>query len=238
MKFLDSNNGLIDADSADDANMSLEKLKAQLAELLQQIKLLPEGESRENSLKRAQLQMQSGSILVDLERGEEAFELAREAFDIYASLAEWDGAVQCCDVMFQADQPESLVALGQGVWLAVTFPINPDLTVNMLNHIVDETPADSDGAAVAAAVAKYVVDMRAEGKSHDNLAFFTNNMLGSVARRHSDVNTQEQFDYWVEKLELNDPAKFLPRLRNVVDVMVQEDWWVDRDAIWASLPDQ
>jgi hypothetical protein len=42
----------------------------------------------------------------------------------------------------------------------------------------------------------------------------------------------------VEKLELNEPEKFLPRLRNVIDVLVQENWWVDRDAIWASLPDQ
>jgi hypothetical protein len=24
----------------------------------------------------------------------------------------------------------------------------------------------------------------------------------------------------------------------VVDVLVQENWWVDREAIWAKLPDQ
>jgi hypothetical protein len=108
----------------------------------------------------------------------------------------------------------------------------------MLSHIVDETPDHSDGGAVAAAVARYIVDLRTEGKQHDDLAFFTNNILGTVARRHSDVQSQEQFDYWVEKLELNEPEKFLPRLRNVIDVLVQENWWVDRDAIWASLPDQ
>jgi hypothetical protein len=108
----------------------------------------------------------------------------------------------------------------------------------MLNHIVDETPDDSDGAAVAAVTAKYVVDMRTEGKLHDDLSFYVNNLIAAVARRHSDVQSQEQFDYWFEKLELNDQAKFLPRLRNVIDVLVQEDWWVDREAIWAKLPDQ
>lgn len=91
---------------------------------------------------------------------------------------------------------------------------------------------------MAAATAHYVVDLRTEGKQHNDLSFFTNKLLGEVARRHSDVVSQEQFEYWVEKLELHDPALFLPRLRNVVDVLVQEDWWVDRDAIWASLPDQ
>jgi hypothetical protein len=50
------------------------------------------------------------------------------------------------------------------------------------------------------------------------------------------VENQEQFDAWMEKLELNDPDRFLPRMRNVVDVLVQEDWWIDREAIWASLP--
>jgi hypothetical protein len=123
--------------------------------------------------------------------------------------------------------------------LAVTFPVDAELTVAMLQHIIDETPEDSDGAAVAAATASYIVDMRsAEGKQRDNLMLFTNHMLGTVARRHGDVSKQEQFDYWMEKLELNDPAKFLARLRNIVDVLVQDDWWVDREAIWASLPDQ
>jgi len=36
---------------------------------------------------------------------------------------------------------------------------------------------------------------------------------------------------------LNDPDKFLVRLRNVVDVLVQDDWWFDRDALHAQLPE-
>ena len=79
--------------------------------------------------------------------------------------------------------------------------------------------------------------MRTEGRQHEDLSFYVNNLIATVARRHSDVQSQEQFDYWFDKLELNDHVKFLPRLRNVVDVLVQEDWWFDREAIWAKLPD-
>ena len=61
-------------------------------------------------------------------------------------------------------------------------------------------------------------------------------MLATVARRHSDVDGQQTFDKWVIDMELNDPALFLPRLRNVVDVLVQDDWWFDRDALQAKLP--
>jgi hypothetical protein len=234
MKFLGEDQ-FLDAESAEDTETASELLNQQLEVAYQRLKELP---PESGAIERAELQLKIGAILVDLERGEEAFDIAKQAFDAFAQHESWEVAVQACDVMFQADQPDSLAALGQGVWLAVTFPINPNLTVNMLSHIVDETPDDSDGGAVAAAVARYIVDVRTEGKQHDDLAFFTNQLLGGVARRHSDVESQEQFDYWVDKLELNDPQKFLPRLRNVIDVLVQENWWVDREAIWASLPDQ
>ena len=236
MKYIDLDAGQRDADDAEDAEVSLDKIKQQLAAALEELKALPENA---HPLQRAELQVKIAGTLVDLHRGEEAFQIAREAFDACIANEYWEEAVKACNAMFLADQPESLPALGQGVWLAVTFPVDPELSVMMLNHIVDETPNDSDGAAVAAIVAGYIVDIRAEeGRQKDDLKFYVNNLIASVARRHSDVESQEQFDYWIEKLELNDPAKFLPRLRNVVDVLVQEDWWLDRDAIWAKLPDQ
>jgi hypothetical protein len=235
MKYLDEEVGMRDADSGDEAEVSIAQLEQELAAAQQEMLQLPAGYQ---PVQKAEIQNRIAEILVDLARREEAFDVAREAFDTFVDAQQWEGAAHACNIMFLADQPYSLAALGQGVWLAVTFPIDPELTVALLQHIIDETPADSDGAAVAAVTASYVVDLRTEGKQRENLMLFTNHMLGTVARRHGDVTKQEQFDYWMEKLELKDPAKFLPRLRNVIDVLVQEDWWVDRDAIWASLPDQ
>ena len=140
--------------------------------------------------------------------------------------------------MFQSGEQDALVALGHGVWLAVTFPVDPELSVALLQDIIEETPDDSDGAAVAAATAAYVVNLRSEGKEYESLSFFANQMLGTVARRHSGIEDQQAFDLWIERLELHDPACFLPRLRNVVDVLVQDNWWIDREVIQASLPVQ
>lgn len=235
MKYLDQDIGMRDADSGDEVGVNILQLQQDLRQAEQELIELPAGYA---PLQKAEIQNRIAGLLVDLERKEEAFDAAREAFDIFVAGQAWEGAAQACNIMFLAEQPESLAALGQGVWLAVTFPIDPELSVALLQHIIDETPQDADGAAVAAVTAHYVVDLRSKGKQRDNLLLFTNHMLGTVARRHGDVSKQEQFDYWMEKLELNEPAKFLPRLRNVVDVLVQEDWWVDREAIWASLPDQ
>ena len=152
MKYIDLNSGMMDADSGEDAEISLEKIKQQMAAALEELKALPEDA---HPLQRIELQTRIAGTLVDLQRGEEAFTLAREAFDACIANEYWEDAVKACNAMFLAEQPESLAALGQGVWLSVTFPIDPELSVLMLNHIVDETPNDSDGAAVAAVTAKY-----------------------------------------------------------------------------------
>ena len=229
-------------DLADTAAASLRKdlgqqaqLEGHLAELQQQLERLPESADIQ---RRGELLLEIGRSLQILERGAEAWPMAHTAFGLFMQAGDLQNAADACDVMYQCDQPDSLVALGQGVWLAVSFPIDPEITVHLLSHIVDDTPDDADGAAVAAATANFIADLRAPtGPDRDRLMFFTQQLLGRVARRHSEVENQQQFDYWVEKLELDDPDKFLIRLRNVVDVLVQDQWWFDRDALQAGIPD-
>jgi hypothetical protein len=215
-----------------DVSTAASELQAQLSALQDRLRELSPAESQA----RADVQLEIGRVLVGLGRGVEAWSVAREAFDSFVVAETWEKAVAVCDVLFRADQPGSLSALGQGIWLAVTFPINPELTLAMLQHVVDETPADSDGAAVAAAAAVYLVDLRAAGTQRERLQFFANQLLGNVARRHDNVEHETHFEIWVQKLELDDPSAFLPRLRTIVDVLVQDDWWIDRDALQTKLP--
>ena len=106
-----------------------------------------------------------------------------------------------------------------------------------MRFLVDESVDRSDGAAVAAATANYLIDLRSDGKQREDLQFFAMQMLGQVARRHSQVAEQEIFDFWIQQLELDDPSKFLPRLSNVLDVLTESDWWFDRDDLRAKIPD-
>jgi len=118
----------------------------------------------------------------------------------------------------------------------VTYPMDPELSVELLTHVVDETPDDADGAAVAATTALFLADIRASGSQRENLMFLVNQTLGTVARRHGKVDNQEAFNRWMDRLDLKEPAKFLVRLRNVVDVLVQDNWWFGREALQAKLP--
>ncbi len=233
LKYIREDRSVGNADSSEDARESTGMLERLVADLRGELAALSANAA---ALRRADLLLQLGRALVRLEKQPEAWSTAREAFDLYLAEQAFEGAAQACDILFLSDQLASLAALGQGIWLAVTYPIDPELSVALLQHVVDETPHDADGAAVAAVTAYYLVDLRAREPQRDHLLLYTNQVLATVARRHSGVDGQQSFNRWIESMELNDPARFLPRLRNVVDVLVQDDWWFDREALQAALP--
>ncbi len=233
MKYLDINQVDLGAETGEDAATSTAALEARLRALEERLR---DVERDGDPVEQAELNKNIGYLMIGLERFAQAWQTVRPAVDVFVKAQRWQDAVEACDILYRAEQAASISALGQGAWLAVTFPIEPELTASMLQHIVNETPDDSDGAAVAAATCAYIIDLRTDGKAHDDLAFFATQLLGSVARRHSDVASQDAFNAWVDRLELNDPTKFLVRLRNVIDVMVQDDWWFDREMLQAMLP--
>jgi hypothetical protein len=183
------------------------------------------------SLGRARMQLDIAEILSNLERKPEAWDFAREAFEVALKNDAWQDAVEACNVLYQTEQDDSIAALGMGVWLAVSFPVDPELTLAMLLHIVDETPNNSDGAALAAVTARYVIDLRAADDVHESQGFLANNLIAMVAGRHSNVRDQEALNKWMDRLELRDPQVFLPRLGQVVEIMVGNAWWFDREEL-------
>jgi len=180
---------------------------------------------------RAQLELNMAETLVGLKRGEEAWNIARATFDVFLENKAWQDAVEALIVLYQAEQPASIVALGQAAWLAVSFPISPETSFAVMTHLIDEMPSSADGAAVTAVVAQYVVDMRASDEEHESLSFLTKNVLVKVAELHSGIKSQKELDIWRLKLELNEPEKFLPRMALVIGAIVEENWWFDRDEL-------
>ncbi len=220
--------GMTDADAQ-------AELQQRLKEHLQHLNALPESAS---AVDRARVELDVAETLEGLNRKQEAWDIARACFDVFVQQESWQDAVEACDVMFLTEQADALAALGNGVWLAVTYPIMPQTSIKMLHHIVDETPDNSDGAAVAAAVAHYIADIRTQGNDHehDSLTFMTAQVLGKVAKRHRNIEGNEMLNMWMATLELNDPAVILERLAIILDAIVGDKWWYDRDALRAKLP--
>lgn len=205
-----------------------------LAEHQARLAALPDGAA---DSERHQLLLDIASDYLALNNKQDAWDGARACLDYFIRAEQWQLAVEACDVLYQCELEASTLALAQGIWLAVTFPIEPQTTVGMLQHLIDETPANSDGAAVAAVTAHYIVTLRCQGEQLESLSFLTTQLIAQVAERHSQISEQAMLEFWMEKLELNDPAVFLPRLGKILDIIVANNWWYDRDQLRRLIPD-
>jgi len=185
---------------------------------------------------RAFILLRMADSEVGLKQNESAWSHARRAFESFIENEEWEAAVEACNLLYQTELPASISALGQGIWLAVTFPIDVTLSINMLTHIIDETPDRSDGAAVAAITAHYIADIRTSDENHSSISFLTSNILARVAESHSDVKDQHSLDIWIQKLELKDPEQFLPRLAKILNIITDDKWWYDKDKLREKIP--
>lgn len=233
MSYLNQHVFDLGADSQQDAAVSTESLRRKMMALESRIDQLDDN----NTDERMGLNHQLAAVLVDLGHPQQAWKTAHATLNYYLQQQNWEQAVLVCDTLFRSGHDDALIALGQGLWLSITFPIDPSLTISMLQHVIDETPEDSDGAAVAAAVAAYVADLRGNGNQNDDCTLAVGQMLNDVARRHGNVTNQDEFKRWFERLELNDPSKFLVRMRNIIDVLVQDQWWYDRVTLQNLIPE-
>mgnify|MGYP001054360971 CR=1 FL=1 len=214
-------------DNTENAQQLLQQKQAELAQL----------DKTQQAVQWAHCNLDIADALLALEQKEEAWQAAKESFDIFLQHENWQEAVEACNVMYQTEQAGAINALGQGVWLAITYPIEAETTVTMLHNIVEDTPKDADGAAVAAATAHYIANLRTSGDKQESLGFLTTHILGQVAKHHSSVENQEAFDMWIARLQLDKPEELLPRMAKIIDVMVEDNWWFDRDELRSKLPD-
>ncbi len=232
-KYLNKGQDIFDGDDGEDVYANEEQLKARLEYFENQLASISHDASAEERIK---ILLEIGRIQVERYKGADAWEKASQAFDLAHENQLWELAVEACDVMFLSEGPDALKALGHAIWLGVTFPIDPEITVAMLQHLVEESPEEADTRAVAAAAAHYITTLRC-GKE-DDLTFFALQMLTSVADKHSHISDQSSFDLWRKTLELDKPEVFLKKLSGALDQLVGENWWLDRDKIRASLDDK
>ncbi len=188
---------------------------------------------------RANLQVDIAEIMLEIADAgmvDAAWGYAKESFLIYIEQKKWEDAVHAADILYRTELPAAIAALGNGLWISITYPVDPELSIVMLKNLIDDTPDSSDGAAVAAAVAHYIADLRFDGEKRDSTMFLTSSLLAKVAERHGNVTDQSKMNGWMLKLELNDPEKFLPRMGQVLDAIVDGNWWYDKEELRKQLP--
>ncbi len=227
---MDSNNSTI---QAIDQQESAKEIQEALSLARKHLKSMPDDS---NPVDRARALLDVAEPMIGLGQTADAWTHAREAFSVFVDYEHWQDAVETVDLLYQCGHEYSIAALGQGIWLGVTYPVKAQSTVTLLNYVIDETPDDSDGAAVVAMAAHYIAGLRTEGEERDSLTFLTTQMIARVAKRHRGIEDQATLDAWIQMYNLNDVPELLKRLGLIIDVMVGEKWWFDRDELRSRLP--
>jgi hypothetical protein len=224
-----SNNIIFDTITED----SRSEHERQLQLAIQHMEALPKSAT---AIDKARINLDMAEANIGLGKTNQAWELARQAFDAFVADESWQDAVEACEVMYNTQEPANIIALAHGIWISITYPISAQTTITMLNYVVEESPDNSDGAAVAARTAHYIADLRASEDEHEELSFIAKNLLFGVAQRHGKVTSQQELDLWMERLNLTDPADFLPKMGRILDIIVVDQWWIDRDDLRSRLP--
>ena len=84
------------------------QLEGELVELRRRLERLPEDTPPAES---ARLQLEAARALQILERGDEAWPVTYTAFGILVAERQWEAAADACNVLYETDQPDSLIAL-------------------------------------------------------------------------------------------------------------------------------
>ena len=219
--------------SSSDERQTQAGLTNRLHQIEQDLAQLPAGVSTH---KQQSLILEKAEVLLELGDKKQAWELARASFDYFLENEQWQSAVAACEAAYRCDRADSIPALGMACWLAITYPIEPSVSIRVLHYVIDETPDDSDGGAVAAVVAHYLVDLRASGQQRDSLLFITKQKIADVARRHRNITDEESINIWMELLGLKEPKEFLSAMAKVIDIITGDNWWFNRDSLRARLP--
>ena len=185
---------------------------------------------------RLALQLELAEICLSLGNGPEVFSAAHKAFNDSLALKDYEAAVRACQLMYHSEQPDSISALGQGLWLAIACPIDPERSLEMLGHLVEETPEDSDGAAVAAMLGYFLMERRASQEDQDRLVFLARQLVAEVAQRHRGITDDETISIWAQMHELDDVDVLLERMAVIIDA-ITETWWFDRDGLREEFSD-
>ncbi len=213
-----------------DARVFFEK---EIQQLMQQLVALGD---KADLLDVAKVKLEIARAQLGLSEQVVCWQEARPLIKIFIQGECYQQAIEACELLYLSEQDDSIIALGHACWLAVTYPVEPALSVDMLSYIIDETPDNSDGAAVASVAALYIAELRSKEEEKESLMFLAKQLIAIVAKRHRGIEEQEQIEIWIEMLELNNLDEMFSRLGKMIDAIVGSSWWFDRDELRAKLP--
>ncbi|MBD2455513.1 tetratricopeptide repeat protein [Nostoc sp. FACHB-87] len=127
-----------------------------------------------------------------------------------------------------ADETKGIIYLAQGVWLCLRVQVPLHNTIDTLWSMYNLVSQGDDIKALLGATAMYLCQLR--GDQHPQLEELRDDsfkILVSAAAAQG-IETREAFDAWIEQQQLNNPDYFIPRLVQLLEAIVGDEWLFER----------
>ena len=167
---------------------------------------------------------------------DEDWEFSLEKLERFNKSRDWNAALDLLIYLSKKDDHDKLhAAIGQASWLALKLETPIDIVVMSLYNML-LTLGNGHGAAKSvAALANMMTHHRTPDHPDRELAKAQAQQMLHYVSPETGHENQEGFDKWTKENRMDDPDFFVPVVMEVIDGLVRQDWWIDREAIQQEL---
>ena len=155
--------------------------------------------------------------------------LNKAAITRYSRSGQWEEALKLLTILSKKHKTHEIYkALAQRVWVALKTDAPVIDVVLALFHLFNTLGPRHEIAGSVAALAHLMAKHRTPEHPDRDLARAQAQQMFTLVLDASGVVGTEAFDKWVAHHHLDDPNHYIPIVLNCLEVMVGDDWWIDR----------
>ncbi|MBF0628741.1 MAG: hypothetical protein HQL91_11055 [Magnetococcales bacterium] len=126
-------------------------------------------------------------------------------------------------------------ALAQRIWVGLKTDAPAIEVVQSLFHLLNTLGPSHDLAPYICALAHLLAKHRTPDHEDRDLAIGQSQQMFSLVCDTYNVIGEEAFQIWVEAKGLDNPDGYIPSILKGLEMMVGDDWWIDRDGLQREL---
>ena len=166
---------------------------------------------------------------------EEEWRLNKAAVARFSRNGHWQETLELLTNLSKKQKTHEIYkALAQRVWVALKCDIAVTDVVLALFHLLNTLGPRHEIAGPVVALAHLMAKHRTPDHPDQALAQAQAQQMFSLVLDAAGIEGDEAFGKWVTDNRLDDPNHYVPIVLNGLEIMVGDDWWIDREALQKS----
>lgn len=126
-------------------------------------------------------------------------------------------------------------ALAQRIWVGLKTEAPAIEVVQSLFHLLNTLGPRHELAGAICALAHLIAKHRTPDHEDHDLAIGQSQQMFSLVCDTFNVIGEEAFQIWVQAKRLDDPDAYIPAILKGLEMMVGDEWWIDREGLQKEL---